>query len=251
MFFVDCYLRIMQSIIKKLLLLSFIILAQIAYSQEGGPPMLVDDARVADYKEWEVNTSFNTSLTDRWELSVPHIDLNYGLTERVQLKIEAPLLLGLNKGEPVDVWVGEIIFGVKYRFLDEDKHFVSVATFPQYTFNESPGGYLPLFVEKTFGDFLVGVAMAHFFGERRKSHSELGGLLGYKPHENTDLMLEYYNYQIYHGENYGMNGYVNLGFRQAITDNFMIMGSFGTQVLTPAGGVREKFISWLGVKTLF
>lgn len=240
----------MSRFIKRLTIVLTLISFPFLYGQEGGPPMLTDDARVADFKEWEINTSINTSLTDRWVLSVPHIDLNYGLTETVQLKIEAHLWIDLHDKKNPNVSIGEIIFGVKWRIIGEEEHFVSVATFPQYTFNQVKGFYMPVFVEKTFGKFLTGIAVAHFFGESRQNHSELGALFGYKPVEELDLMVEYYTYQNYYDIK-GMNGYVNAGFRYAFTDNFMLMGSFGTQVNYPTGETRERFISWLGVKTLF
>ncbi|HTO37935.1 MAG TPA: hypothetical protein VL021_05885 [Brumimicrobium sp.] len=234
----------------SILLFFSIFIAHFLQAQEGGPPMLTDDAQVADFKEWELNTSFNTSLKGYWELSTPHIDLNYGLFHNVQLKIEAPLLLGFPEKGRVDVGIGEIIGGIKWRFLDEDLHFVSAATFPQYTFNETKGFYLPVFFEKTVGNFLGGIAVAYFFGESQHNHSEVGALFGYTPTDNLSLMLEYYSYQNYH-EIRGMNGYVNTGFRYLFSDNFMLMGSFGTQVNGPTGEVKERFISWIGIKNLF
>lgn len=37
----------------KLFLTIFLITLSGLFGQEGGPPMLTDDARVADYKEWD------------------------------------------------------------------------------------------------------------------------------------------------------------------------------------------------------
>lgn len=240
----------MHNLNKILFLLTTLVFAFLLQAQEGGPPMLTDDARVADFKEWELNTSINSSVTNKLILSTPHIDFNYGLLEALQLKAEAPLLLTFNKDGTVDPSIGEIILGVKYKFLDEEKHFISVATFPQYTVNEEKGFFLPVFIEKNFGEFLTGVAIGYFIGESNRRHSELGALFGYKPTENWDLMLEYYTVQSYYDVK-GMNGYINTGFRVVLNDCFMIMGSFGSQVLVPREGERERFISWIGLRSLF
>lgn len=220
------------------------------FAQEGGPPMLIDDARVADYKEWELNTSFLISVTDHVQVATPHLDLNYGLLPNLQLKIEAPLWLDFKKGQSVDVEVGDVIAGVKYRFMDEEKSFVSMATFPQYTIYGEKGFLLPVFVEKTYGKYLIGVGVGHFFGDHNLNRTEVGGLLGYKPNEKLDLMMEYFYVKNHFGD-YGSNGFVNMGFRQDLTDKFVLLASFGTQVVTPSGDESERFISFIGLRSLF
>lgn len=245
-----CHLINKKEVLRGVILILFFGCYQFSFAQEGGPPMLTDDARVADYKEWEINTSLNSSVTNRLVLSTPHIDLNYGLFERIQLKIEAPLWLTFKGNGKVDPSIGEVIGGVKILLLEEERHFVSLVTFPQYTFNLEKGFYLPLFVERTFGQFLGGIAVAHFIGESNRQHSEIGGLIGYKPNDMWNMMVEYYSYQNYYDIK-GVNGYVNVGFRTILNEHWMIMGSFGTQVVTPVGEIREQFISWLGVKMLF
>lgn len=220
------------------------------FAQEGGPPMLTDDARVADYKEWELNTSFLISVTDHVQVATPHLDLNYGLLPNLQLKIEAPLWMDFKKGQSVDVEVGDVIAGVKYRFMDEEKSFVSMATFPQYTLHGERGFLLPVFVEKTYGKYLTGIGLGHFFGEKDSDRTEVGALVGFKHNPTLDLMVEYF-YVKNHFGNHGSNGFVNLGFRQDLTDNFVVLASFGTQVVTPSGAERERFISFIGLRSLF
>ena len=220
------------------------------YAQEGGPPMLTDDARVADFHEWELNTSINTSFTDHLKLSVPHIDLNYGIAPNLQLKAEAPIILTFDEDNHTTASIGEIIVGIKYRFLDEEKYFISAATFPQYVVRGRKGLLVPVFLEKTIGQFLIGTGVGYFFGEHRQNQLDLGTIVGFKPTEDFDLMLEYMiNRNFY--TNPGTKGYLNIGFRQSISKHFSIMGSFGTQVVTPKGQQREVFISWLGLQSLF
>lgn len=138
--------------IRPVLIVLFWCIATIGKAQEGGPPMLTDDARVTEWKEWEINTSVNTSVTNHLLLSLPHVDVNYGLLRKLQLKAEAPLLLQF-KDHKTQSRVGEVIVGVKYRFLDEEKNFISAATFPQVYLHGSKGYLLPVFIEKTIGRF--------------------------------------------------------------------------------------------------
>lgn len=231
-------------------------IAPVLLGQEGGPPMLTDDGRVADFKEWEINTSFNTSIyKDYTELSVPHVDLNYGLLSWLQLKVEVPLIIAIERNQDTKVMAGDIAAGIKMKFLDEEKHFVSAATFPQYffNFNGDQGVLLPVFVEKTLGRFLIGEGFGYFFGKGQQNTIEFGSLIGYRPTETLNLMVEYFLLKHYDRYNpvAGTPGYVNLGFRWEVSDSFMFMGSFGTQVVTPSGNERERFISWLGIKNLF
>ena len=240
----------MQTLLRLSILTTLTMFALVAYAQEGGPPMLVDDARVADYKEWELNSSINTSIANKLALSVPHIDLNYGIYPGLQLKVEAPFILNFNNGGKIETELGEVNAGAKYQFINEEKHFVSAAIFPQYSFNVNRGVLVPVFVEKTFNKFLVGTTIGYFWGDHKHKHSEYGAIAGYRPKENWNVMAEYYS-TTNHGSTKGTNGYANVGFRWLFGDNFMVMGSFGTQVVTPKHIQREQFISWIGIKNLF
>lgn len=241
----------MRRVLRTVYLVFLSVITLNVAGQEGGPPMLTDDARVTDLKEWEINTSINTSVADGWMLSVPHIDLNYGLLQNLQLKAEAPFQLRFHNKE-VRSELGDVILGVKYRFLDEEKYFVSAATFPQVSVTGTTGYLIPVFIEKTIGRFLIGQGTGYFLGNKSPNQLQLGTLVGYRASEKLHVMLEYFSetHHVPHHQNL-YNGYVNFGFRHPLTDLFTLMGSFGTQVVTPAGMEREHFISWLGIQTIF
>lgn len=241
----------MKRILRTICIMFLSVIAFSAEAQEGGPPMLTDDARVTDLKEWEINTSINTSVTDGLLLSVPHIDLNYGIVPNLQLKAEAPFQLRFHDRK-TDSEIGDVILGVKYRFLDEEKYFVSAATFPQVSVTGNKGYLIPVFIEKTIGRFLIGQGTGYFIGNESFNELQLGTLVGYRATEKLHVMLEYFSEIHYVPEQRDLyNGYVNFGFRHPLNDIFALMGSFGTQVVTPGGIERERFISWLGIQTLF
>ncbi|HTO15602.1 MAG TPA: hypothetical protein VLZ83_07515 [Edaphocola sp.] len=156
------------------LLLFFLSSNLFAFGQEGGPPMFTDDARVADYKEWELNPSIQILVTDHLTLSAPHIDLNYGVLPNLQLKVEAPLLLDFKQTQSTEMSLGVLNIGIKYRFMDEEKYFISGATFPQYNFTVDKGLLIPVFFEKTIGSVLFGIANAYFLGDSNNYRYEFG-----------------------------------------------------------------------------
>jgi hypothetical protein len=102
---------------------------------QGGPPLFTDDPGTPGSGNWEVNVAMTldrTAFLSTW--GTPLVDANYGWGERVQLKLEMPWVvesddLGTRGG------VGNPLFGVKWRFLDEDSAGIAVSTYPQFGFN--------------------------------------------------------------------------------------------------------------------
>lgn len=218
-------------------------------AQEGGPPMLVDDAEVAEYKEWELNTSLNAAIDDKFHLGIPHLDLNYGIWPDVQFTVGAPLELTFNH-TGVSSRMGEMNIGIKYLFMKEEDYFISAGTFPQIFIDDGIGFFAPLFLQKTFDRLLVGYGISYFIEEKRYDNLQSGFIVGYVLTDRLELMAEYlHQFNTY--KHTGEIGYVNAGFRYDFTDSIILMGSFGTQVLDQSEEAREKFIGWLGIRSLF
>ena len=79
----------MKHLLFILLIFSFSILKLLA--QSGGPPMITDDPGTPDKGAWEINLSLNSEIQkyDK-EFEAPLLDINFGLNERIQLKLEFP-----------------------------------------------------------------------------------------------------------------------------------------------------------------
>jgi hypothetical protein len=77
-----------------------------------------------------------------------------------------------------------------------------------------------------------------------------GSLAGWQATKKLQLMAEYFIQRNYHNVA-GTEGYLNIGFRQALSKVVTLMGSFGTQLSTPAGEERTCFISFLGIQSDF
>ena len=219
-----------------------------AIAQSGGPPMLTDDPGVVDLHKWEINSSITSSITKNIQIGFPYLDINYGVAPHLQLKIEAPYLFTFQKQHNISGTIGDIIVGTKFRFLSEDKNFISAGIYPQLTLRGEKGFLFPLLLEKTFGRFLVGEDIGGFWGDQNTIQNGL--LLGYTLSEKTQVMGEYFIEKSYNPST-STDGYVNFGFRHALTRVFTLMGSVGTQVVTSSGEQREYFISFLGIRSSF
>jgi len=97
----------------------------------AGPPYLSDDPAPTDKDHWEIYTF---AAADGFRSSIDAdagADLNYGPVKDVQLTATLPLSFS---HEPGDRWrsgTGDVEFAVKYRFVDDEKHGLSIAMFPR------------------------------------------------------------------------------------------------------------------------
>lgn len=220
-----------------------------AKAQSGGPPMITDDPGVVSFHQWEINTSVNTAVSDNLQLAIPYLDVNYGVLRNLQLKVESPFLITIDQrhwsGE-----VGEIELGLKTQLLDESKDFISAGIYPQWVVRGATGLLVPLLLEKTFGHFLIGEDIGFFIGKGHQNNLQIGSLIGYKLHNEWELMAEYFFQRDYYSQK-GNEGYINFGFRKPISKMFILMGSCGTEINSPAGTQKTYFISWLGLQSHF
>jgi hypothetical protein len=221
------------------------------HAQSGGPPMITDDPGIVEVGKWEINTSINTSFTQNTQLAVPYLDVNYGAAKNLQLKIEDPYLVTIDANKHISGNIGDPLIGVKYQFINEDKYFISVATYPQATVTGDQKGILiPLLLEKTFGRFVIGEDIGYFYVQNDSNNIQAGTLLGYKVCDRFEVMGEYFIEKSY-SPTIAITGLMNYGFRYRFNKTFTLLGSFGTQVVTPADKQRQYFFSYLGVQSSF
>ncbi len=74
--------------VKKLLILLLAFSSRGAFAQ-GGPPMVTDDPGTPGSGNWEINIAALGAFSSSQQLiQTPYFDINYGLGERLQLKVE-------------------------------------------------------------------------------------------------------------------------------------------------------------------
>lgn len=113
-----------------------VLLSAGAARAQGGPPMITDDPGTPGAGDWEINIA--VSLQRRpgaYAAQLPLVDLNYGLGDSLQLKYETAFQLTEVEGKGSGRLLGNSNFGVKWRFLDQERAGVSVSVYPQFIFN--------------------------------------------------------------------------------------------------------------------
>lgn len=210
--------------------------------------MINDDGDVTDFHTWEINASAELISTENVQLEIPHIDLNYGVIRNVQLTAGMPLKFDIDHGQ-ASGRLGSIYMGIKFRFIDESKHFVTAAIFPQLVTRSDNGYFVPVFIHKTVGSLELGGSVGYFFDKYHHDYFQWGGVAGYNISDRLQLMGEYFIQ--YNGDESGnSNAYVNMGFRQTINESLYLMGAAGRQIVTSPPSGRAALMLWIGVRIL-
>jgi hypothetical protein len=220
-------------------------------AQSGGPPMLTDDPGTVELHGLEINLSVNPHIQDRSDWEAPLIDVNYGLLEGVQLKVEWPLVFAETEGGRVVGRAGDPSVGMKWRLLDEERSFFSVSIYPAVSLPVRAGDpaevKLPVELERSIGMFVVGEEMGFLYQSPHGESLLNGTLLGASPVDKLQIMMEFYLQKDLHAGN-TTEGYVNIGMRYDLSPSLGVMTSAGTECITPEEEDRERFFSFLGVQ---
>ena len=225
---------------------------------QGGPPMLTDDPNTPGSGAWEINFPYIAQLNRQQRLfSFPHIDVNYGLGDDIQLRYEtgwlfadAPEVGGMKSG------VDNSLLGLKWRFLDRERSGLDMSVYPQLQVENSsrsvargiaepgPNLFLPLEVSRDFGKAkLVGEFGYQYF--RTLENEWVVGLLGaLEVSDALELLAEVRSVNtklLNRGDVVG-----NLGLRRAFSSRVKLLASVGTGLTN--GPQTTTFMAYLGVQ---
>jgi hypothetical protein len=139
--------------------LVFILTPVLAFA---GPPFRTDDPEPVEYKHWEVYLASQGSLDhNERSLTLPHVEINYGVLPNVQLHLLAPLEYVKSEGQASQYGYGDTELGVKIRLIQETDWWPQLGIFPIFllpTGNEDKGlgsgetqVFLPLWLQKSWG----------------------------------------------------------------------------------------------------
>ncbi len=147
-------------------------LAFAAASLLAGPPLETDDPDTPGSGRWEINVATTMEKRrDAWEWT-PLLDLNYGVGERIQLKLKPRYVVLDEPSLRERSGPGNIQAGVKWRFLDEKARGLAVSIYPQVDLNP-PGMSDTRGLVEDGADYLLPVQMAKSFGQTR-IYGEIG-----------------------------------------------------------------------------
>jgi hypothetical protein len=97
----------------------------------AGPPFVTEDPEPPPPGGWEINIPFIMERTPgETDMNTPLFDLNYGLPN-IQLKLEIPVEVIHNDGDGTVSGAGDLVLGVKWRFLNNERSQFQLGTYPQ------------------------------------------------------------------------------------------------------------------------
>jgi Putative MetA-pathway of phenol degradation len=97
----------------------------------AGPPFVTDDPEPPPPGGWEINVPFILERSPgKTEMNAPLFDFNYGLPD-VQLKLEFPIEIVHEDGKGMAAGAGDLLLGVKWRFLNDEQSQLQLGIYPQ------------------------------------------------------------------------------------------------------------------------
>ena len=128
----------------------------------AGPPFVTDDPEPVELHHWEVYLASQYVHDDAGiTATAPHFEVNYGALPDTQLHVIVPLVYSSPKEGSRQYGLGDIEFGVKYRFIHESDVIPQVGAFPivvTSTGSESRGlgeghtrVFIPIWLQKSWG----------------------------------------------------------------------------------------------------
>jgi hypothetical protein len=222
--------------------------------------MITDDTETVPKGHWEINMAFTMERgADGRLFGAPLADINYGLSEHFQIKVEIPWLILHPNGKPGIHGLGNTNIGVRWRFRDErEKHRVAISMYPQIEFNNptssvrrglvdrGPEFLMPLQWQTQIGKFAVGGDVGYRF-KRGPDEVIYGVIVGREFTERLELLTEIHGT----GQRASLSDseiVFNLGSRVKLTDHVSIISSAGRSVRRSAD---PRFIGHAGVQITF
>jgi hypothetical protein len=127
---------------------------------KAGPPFVTDDPEVPPVGGWEINIPFTLNRTPGLtQMNAPLLDFNYGLPQ-LQLEFDIPVAVSSDDRKGTNAGLGDLLYGVKWRFFEDEKTQIQLGTYPQMfaptgDYRRGLGGgrpnyILPLLAEKSW-----------------------------------------------------------------------------------------------------
>jgi hypothetical protein len=225
---------------------------------QGGPPMMTDDPATPGDGMWELNfvSAVETNRIHR-AFEMPNVDLNYGLGQHIQLKLEAPWLLARDNKQPIKSGLGNSMVGVKWRFVDEEQHGFDMSIYPQLEFNnptrsvasglvdEGMRLFLPIEIAKTVGPVEVNAEVGYRMVRQGSDEWEYGFLVARQMTRRIEILAEVHGYMVRAMREDEL--FFNAGSRIRLNKNCLILFSAG-RTISASGPDGPQYIASLGIQ---
>ena len=98
----------------------------------AGPPLITDDPGTPPQHGWEINiANIMAKSKDEFVVDVARFDINFGLSDNSQLKVEFPVRFVDCQDYGGNCGVGDLSLGWKYRFCNEADQGLMASFSPQ------------------------------------------------------------------------------------------------------------------------
>jgi hypothetical protein len=250
-----------RTIIALLPAMSLGTLFFLASPASAGPPFITDDPEPPEYLHWEA-IIFSQATPSTGEISSvvpPSCDCNYGGLPNVQLHVQPGMAIARESGTSLNWGIGDTEFGLKYRFIEQDKNdwTPSVAIYPLL---EVPTGdaarglgtgrthaFIPLWLQKDIGDWTTFGGGGFWInpGPGNKDFWFAGWVLERKVTGNLTLGVELF-YQT--PDKIGGTQWTgfNIGGIYDFTDHYHFLFSFGKGLQHPKNS--NEFLWYIGLE---
>ena len=222
-------------------------------SAPSSPPLTTDDTGTPGPNGVEINLLMDCDRSKAAKGCERLVDANYGIGDKIQIKIERDYGVERNEDGVVTRGLGPTEFGVKYRFYD--KNGLSAAIYPQITIDNSkkhssdPSAeieregntvYIPVIISKELGKYTVvtntgyrhsyksseddaiiaGVAIARALDERSRIMGEIYSERDRNLHNRrTDVRVGYVRIVSPKSSKYEISAFVSAGHSLGQTED--------------------------------
>ena len=233
------------------------ILAVSAHAQ-GGPPLVTDDPDTPGNGNWEVNTAIiGAKHQQHWDLAAPDLDINYGWGEHVQLKVDLNWASADSASGSRMSGLGATDFGVKWRFVDQDKSGFALSVYPQLLTNFSPSSaarglttgnrefFLPAEMSTELGEFKFDAEAGRNFIQRGSDAWIAGAIVTHSCGPNLDCGFELHGVLI----ESQLDPLVNFGVHWQIGKHVILLAAAGRDFGSGADN-SQGFLFYFGFQLL-
>ena len=245
------------------LIITLVVLLLFPGLAHAGPPLLTSDTGTPGDGHWEINVglSLEQSLSGL-QLAARAVDVNYGLGERIQLKGEVPWIFFNPDGREAQNGIGNSVVGVKWRFLDEERHGISLSTYPQVEFNTAKSSVdkglvdkgtkwiVPFEIERKIGAVNVTGELGYIFNPETENQWLYGLAFGYQTSDRIEWVGEIFGVTASNFDWETHDLVFNLGFRLKLNQWLNLNASAGRS-LHSVNGNEKNLISYIGLQFVF
>lgn len=205
---------------------------------QGGPPLITDDPDTPGPGYWEINvaTQLDTNRNEH-RLEAPLLDMNYGVGERIQLKLEIPWVrLRNHENETLEHGAGNALAGVKWRFLGQEGSPIAWSVYPQVEFTPHSssitgiGDQGTVYIVPTELTAEIGkLELNGELGRELSSHGRGRWLLGLSSEVSATPRLEVIG-EVHDDATKSHDLIANIGIRQRLTHQMTLLAAVGRTV---------------------